>query len=233
MYWDSNKEKLLCMMLVDDKYSGLLSPNAGDAFFRAFIVEDRKTKDVIIKFRFKYKNGKRNWYEATHKTLKGKEAMEYFRSGMELTLIEGTEAFGLPVPDDFVQCFYPPDDEGDAMKTIEWLVEKDLIEVERTAMTGKELHLTIELLNLAADEFGRHGCCDMDRDMLQRVNFTDEEKLALAKEYHEWNGDPEEFEGTLQEFDRISDYAWMRFMANKLYNSFPRSIERNKKVGLD
>jgi hypothetical protein len=83
-------------------------------------------------------------------------------------------------------------------------------------MTKKERMLTAALLEMAADEFGNHGCNDMDRKLLDKIGFTEEEKIALGRQYHEYNGDPEEAFGTVKDFDWIHDYAWMGFMAHKL-----------------
>lgn len=84
-------------------------------------------------------------------------------------------------------------------------------------MTKKELLLASELLKMAADEFGNHGCNDFD---LFDYGFTENECKQYAKEYHEWNGDPEEYELTLEEknyhYNYESDFAVMDYMAHKL-----------------
>jgi hypothetical protein len=84
-------------------------------------------------------------------------------------------------------------------------------------MTPKEKKLTVALLKMAAGHFGEHGCNDMDKALLVSIGFTDEEKVALATEFHETNGDLEECgEITLQDFDWIGDSSWMSFLASKL-----------------
>lgn len=82
----------------------------------------------------------------------------------------------------------------------------------------KELLLAADLLRMAADEFGNHGCNDIDEALVSR--FTTEEKIVLAKELGEYNGDPEEE----RNFMHIGDYALMGFMAFKLRSSLTESL---------
>jgi hypothetical protein len=58
-------------------------------------------------------------------------------------------------------------------------------------MTSKELLLVADLLNLAHDEFSNHGCNDLPKEFLN--NWTLKEKQQLMKEYHQLNGDIEEY----------------------------------------
>ena len=104
------------------------------------------------------------------------------------------------------------------MTTKERLLAAALLELasDEKVMTTKERLLAAALLELASDEFSNHGCNDMDKYMLAKIGFTNEEKIELARQYHEWNGDPEEFDGTVQEFNRMGDWTWMSFMAHKL-----------------
>lgn len=92
-------------------------------------------------------------------------------------------------------------------------------------MTAKEVKLTAALLEMASNEFSNHGSNDMDKALLNAIGFTDEEKLALAREFHEWNGDLEEIledgELSLREFNWIGDSCWMDFMAAKLSKEAP------------
>ena len=99
---------------------------------------------------------------------------------------------------------------------------------KRISMTPKEILLTSALLKMAADEFGNHGCNDMDKGLLKKIGFTDEEKIELARQFHEWNGDLEEFEGTIRDFNGLGDSVWMSFMAHKLKEglSLPRPSGR-------
>ena len=126
--WDVDNEKLLCHILLDDSYAPMLSTRAGPAFFRAFIVENRATGQLSMKFRFKYQDGKRNWFRITP-TDGGKTGIEELRKGVRSGLKTSAIFMGIPLPEDAVKFFDPPDDGGDGMKTVAWLVERDLIEV--------------------------------------------------------------------------------------------------------
>lgn len=84
-------------------------------------------------------------------------------------------------------------------------------------MTTKEYALAALLLQMAADEFGNHGCNDFDEKLMDSIGFTDKQKIELAREYHSRNGDLEECEPvTTQDFYRIGDSSWMWLMAQKL-----------------
>ena len=78
----------------------------------------------------------------------------------------------------------------------------------------KNKWLVSKLLRMAADEFGNHGCNDVDEDLAD--HYTDAEKIALAYQYHEWNGDPEECDGTVHDFKMIGDSSWMAYFADLL-----------------
>lgn len=78
-------------------------------------------------------------------------------------------------------------------------------------MTNKEKLFVAALLDLASDEFANHGCNDLSEEL--EALFTQEEWDAMNKEYHEWNGDPEEFiPGIILSYD----WLWMSWMAEKL-----------------
>ena len=53
------------------------------------------------------------------------------------------------------------------------------------------INLISKLLGIAGDKFSNHGCNDLGEDFWKGIST--EEKLSLYKEYHEWNGDPEEY----------------------------------------
>ncbi len=129
MSWDVDNEKLLSHIVLSDAYADLLCTDAGDAFFRGFIVENRKTHEVTLKFRFSYRDGKRSWYKVTSK-LQGEAAAGHLRDGISDVLRTGYAAqHGDALPEDAIQYFDPPDDHGDGQNTIKWLLERDLIEV--------------------------------------------------------------------------------------------------------
>ena len=58
-------------------------------------------------------------------------------------------------------------------------------------MNKKEQELAAYLLKLASNQFSNHGCNDVDKKAYEE--WTIEERQQFVKEYHEWNGDPEEY----------------------------------------
>jgi len=130
--WVADQERLHCFLLVDDDVVQNLglSSRAGPAFIRAFIVEDRTTGEMSMKYRFRYIDpDERMWYRiSTDK--RGREAVEQFESGLRFVLDEGARLMGRNLPDGAIQSFYPPDDGGDATRTLMWLDERDLIEIK-------------------------------------------------------------------------------------------------------
>jgi hypothetical protein len=131
MSWNANTEKLLCLVLLDDKYAPRLSDRAGQAFARAFIVEDRASGEIRMMFRFRYKDpDERSWYEARPDQKKGIEAVEFLRHAIQDVWVTATAMLGgRRLPDDAVKAFYPPDDGGDPGRTIIWLEMQDLVEI--------------------------------------------------------------------------------------------------------
>jgi hypothetical protein len=80
-------------------------------------------------------------------------------------------------------------------------------------MTQKELQLAGKLLDMAADQFGGHNCNDLPDEIWE--GWTDEERSQLNKEYHEMNGDPEEYEpGHIH----MEDFTLMALLSHKLQN---------------
>ena len=79
-------------------------------------------------------------------------------------------------------------------------------------MTEKELRFAAILLSMAADEFANHCCNDFDPIWLDGEHWTAEEKVAAAKKFDEWNGDPE----SERKFESIGDSAWMAYFAARL-----------------
>jgi hypothetical protein len=137
MPWETDKEKLLCFMVLNDDVSKRLSSKAGTAYWRAFVVQDRMTGEISTKFRFKYQNGDRSWFRIGSR-VKGssEEIVKDFVDGISQTLLLGASLFeGIDISS-YIECFYPPDDGGDPNKTIEWLEKEDLIEVTRTEIKG-------------------------------------------------------------------------------------------------
>jgi len=81
-------------------------------------------------------------------------------------------------------------------------------------MTKCELKALIScaasLLKMYADELGTHGCNDFD---LAYMLPNAEERKHFVKEYHDWNGDPEEFD---PDNLNLPDFAVVGFLAHRL-----------------
>lgn len=74
------------------------------------------------------------------------------------------------------------------------------------------LRLGSHLLRMAADEFGNHGCNDFKLiDLVPDV----EERRALVKAYHEWNGDPHEYNAE-RTYTYFEDFALMAFLSHQM-----------------
>lgn len=80
-------------------------------------------------------------------------------------------------------------------------------------MTKKELNLLDFLVDTAADELSNNCCNDIPYELIS--NFTHEERVSLDKEYHEWNGDPEEH---TPRYMPMHDSSMLRFLYEKLKN---------------
>jgi len=78
-------------------------------------------------------------------------------------------------------------------------------------MTPKERKLAAKFLDLALEEFGNHGCNDVEESFWE--GWTTKERQEFCKEYAEWNGDPEEYDPN---YLHIPDFALMGFLAHKL-----------------
>lgn len=127
--WIAPDEKLRCHMVLDDGIGQKLSPRAGPAYFRAFIVEDRETHRISMKFRYKYINpDERNWYRLpTEKT--GDEGVRFLVAGMRKVLLLAATLLKVGIRPDHISEHYPPDDNGDWGATVIWLDMHDLIEI--------------------------------------------------------------------------------------------------------
>jgi len=116
--WIANEEKLLCLLLIDDSVAHELSYLAGPAFWRGFVVENRVTGEVCMRQRFKYK---------THTSWSViRSPGEYLPGTIAALMVGALACKGIAA--DKLHSFYPPDDDGDPFKTIEWLTQRDLIE---------------------------------------------------------------------------------------------------------
>lgn len=81
-------------------------------------------------------------------------------------------------------------------------------------MEKHELILIAALLELASDRFARHICNDLDGSFF--ADWTAEEHQKLVKDFHDWNGDPEEFNPN---FLHLPDFSLMDYLADKLRGS--------------
>jgi hypothetical protein len=132
MGFDLNKEKLRCLVVLDDDVASKLSCAAGPAYCRGFILENRETHEVFALYRFKYEDGERNWFRLIPKEQTSVEAaVEDLRLKIETVLNLAIMVFGVKekAAKDAILSFYPPDDEGDPAKTIIWLEQQDLVEI--------------------------------------------------------------------------------------------------------
>jgi hypothetical protein len=136
------KERLRCLIVLNDQVADALSSRAGNAFFRAFVVEDCKTGEVWCKQRFRYVDSD-SWSHMHHGPDQQKLSIDgrvkFFVDGIEKVLLTGLTmmAGGATVPKGVVTCFYPPNPE-DQRATLEWLIQQDLVEMTQViAEDGK------------------------------------------------------------------------------------------------
>lgn len=81
-------------------------------------------------------------------------------------------------------------------------------------MTKKEKQLAAKMLEYAANEFSSHGCNDVKESVYD--GWSLEERQQFVKEFHEWNGDPEEYSPNNL---HLGDSTLMDFLAKKLKES--------------
>lgn len=88
-------------------------------------------------------------------------------------------------------------------------------------MTPNELKLAATLLLMASEEYGNHGCNDLDRELLD--GFSEQEKRQLVYDFYVFNGEPEVVPEVHDinpaEAYRLPDYCFMGLMAHKLNES--------------
>ena len=91
-------------------------------------------------------------------------------------------------------------------------------------MTNKELKLAGDLLYEAKELFSNNSYNDVDKFMFKYWTLT--ERQQLVKDYHDWNGDPEEYD---PEFIDLPDYAIMGYLSYKL--NIMNKIENELQLG--
>ncbi len=80
-------------------------------------------------------------------------------------------------------------------------------------MTQNEKNLAAKMLELASEEFGNHGCNDVDDSLFD--GWSKRQRRAFVKAYQKWNGDPEEYS---PDNLHLPDFCIMDFLASKLSN---------------
>lgn len=81
-------------------------------------------------------------------------------------------------------------------------------------LSNNEIKLVAALLDRAGEMFGNHGCNDFFLSLF--VDMSANEKRALDKAIHDWNGDPEEHEPNREDYDHQADFVLMHFFADRL-----------------
>ena len=76
-------------------------------------------------------------------------------------------------------------------------------------LSATEAELAADLLQKAADHFGDRVCNDYN---LSEVVPIVQKRRELMKKFHEWNGDPENFDPN-SEYVWVSDFMMMAYMA--------------------
>lgn len=79
-------------------------------------------------------------------------------------------------------------------------------------MSENDRRVAAALLRVAGEHFGNHGCNDFELDA---VLPDAEDRRALMRRLHQWNGDPEEFDPD-GSYEIEADFALMEFLADVL-----------------
>lgn len=133
--FDTRRHKLLCLIALDDDIASAFSSKAGTAFFRAFIVQERATGDVYMNQRFRYNDGD-SWcrigLSPERQKLSRAERVAFLQEGIERVLQTGLGMLAeAPPPAGVVHSFFPPDPDGDPQNTLQWLIQQDLVEIQK------------------------------------------------------------------------------------------------------
>jgi hypothetical protein len=144
-----NTQKLHCLIVLDDRLASKLSDKAGEAFFRAFIVEDRKTGEIMANMRFRYKDHD-SWFricpDKEKQRLSTSERIEYLAGGVEKTQRTALMmlAKGKLAPKEAITRHYPPEPEN-SEATMDWLIAQDLVQLRTvTGEDGREILVSKE-----------------------------------------------------------------------------------------
>ena len=137
--FDLNTQKLLCFIVLNDAFAEALGfPHV--AFFRAFIVQDRDTGEILMKQRFRHTDGK-SWQRIRLDPERQKQSRAERVAFLQET-IEGVLRAMVSIlspdgaaPKDTVRCHYPPNPDGEPQETLDWLIAEDLVTVTRIERT--------------------------------------------------------------------------------------------------
>ncbi len=78
-------------------------------------------------------------------------------------------------------------------------------------LSESEKAVLLKLVEQASETMGNAGCNDFDLS-----EFMVEEQIdGLAKEYHQWNGDPEEFDPKADNSMAVPDFALITYLTKK------------------
>jgi hypothetical protein len=128
--WIGQKQKLICLMAVDEGIGAALS-RGNSPFFRAFIVEDRSTYHISANVRFRFDDHV-SWYRITLKEDEQQrkcraEKVAQIQEALERILAESLTHYadGVPPPNGWITCHYPPDDQGHWQRTVDWMLMKE------------------------------------------------------------------------------------------------------------
>lgn len=124
--WKCNDEKLRMLIALTDRDVERLCNRAGQAFFRAFIVENRETGHLMARFRFRYTTGD-SWYDVEPKKQDG--AIEFLRNALTDMILTTSAILVIPIKENDLHYYSPPDDQGNPDHTVAWLLEHDLVEL--------------------------------------------------------------------------------------------------------
>ncbi len=80
------------------------------------------------------------------------------------------------------------------------------------ALRKNEIKLLKIFLGVLSEDLSYRGCNDMTKEM--KAALTKEEWIRLSKQYHEWNGDPEEHRDDTA--DQLPDYAVLDYLSTQL-----------------
>lgn len=78
-------------------------------------------------------------------------------------------------------------------------------------LTKNELRLAGKMLELASEAFSNHGCNDVEDSVYD--GWTLEERQQFVKDFHEHNGDPQEYN---PKYLHLGDSFIMSYLADRL-----------------